>query len=376
MDNVIEFQAREKIVQEASEWIVSFEGEIEIPPEAVAAMNAWMQRSPVHREVLLKMLLMWDGMEVMSALVSPAEDVSSHRRWLARRALVWLASPFLLLSSTIDWFVRNTRQQAQGNIPALASVSVIGLALVLSWWLYAERGFFNSNMYVTAVGESVTHTLDDGSVLWVNTNSKVEVDYRAHSRRIILHRGEAFFQVMHGPNRPFEVYAGARMVRAVGTAFSVSFIEDDIKILVSEGKVDHGRVLMPPQEDGPSAVGGQESSVEVMGSLTVGQSITVPGRDQSVIAELILHEQKEVDHKLAWLKGKLIFSGDTLERVVKEVGRYTSMEIVIVDPNIKTMEIGGQFRVGEVEALFDVLESGFGLDVTRVNERLVHINAK
>ena len=37
---------------------------------------------------------------------------------------------------------------------------------------------------------------------------------------------------------PFEVYAGNRLVRAVGTAFSVRLDKDRVRVVVSEGIVD------------------------------------------------------------------------------------------------------------------------------------------
>jgi transmembrane sensor len=72
----------------------------------------------------------------------------------------------------------------------------------------------------------------------------------------------------------------------------------------------------------------------------------------------------------------LSFSGEPLEQVVAEVSRYTSVTIVISDPSIRSVAIGGYFKAGETEAMFEALETSFGVRVTRVNDRLVYLAAK
>ena len=64
-----------------------------------------------------------------------------------------------------------------------------------------------------------------------------------------------------------------------------------------------------------------------------------------------------------------------LESVVREVSRYTSIEIELVDARLKTLLIGGQFQIGETDALLDVLQTGFGLKVSRISESHVQILA-
>ncbi len=69
----------------------------------------------------------------------------------------------------------------------------------------------------------------------------------------------------------------------------------------------------------------------------------------------------------------LIFEGEPLERVVEEISRYTDTEILITDPAIREIRIGGYFRAGEIEALLAVLEESFGINIERKNAGLIYL---
>ena len=60
----------------------------------------------------------------------------------------------------------------------------------------------------------------------------------------------------------------------------------------------------------------------------------------------------------------------------QEVSRHTPIVIEVTDPKLKKLRIGGQFQAGETDALFDVLESGFGIKINRLSEGHVQLNAK
>src|SRR5258708_24248903 len=90
-----------------------------------------------------------------------------------------------------------------------------------------------SPYYATAIGERKPVTLTDGSKVLLNTDSRIQIDYSAEQRIVRLLQGEAFFEVAHNRARPFLVYAGANVVRAVGTAFSVHVQKSRVAVVVT-----------------------------------------------------------------------------------------------------------------------------------------------
>jgi transmembrane sensor len=59
--------------------------------------------------------------------------------------------------------------------------------------------------------------------------------------------------------------------------------------------------------------------------------------------------------------------------VVNEINRYTSLTIEIFDPALKTLKVGGRFKVSDIEGIFDVLEANFDIQVGRLGDRHIQL---
>jgi transmembrane sensor len=383
MDKISHFPSSLGLEEEACQWIVKFESDDEPSIQDIRAFNAWLCKSPVHRDTLLRLAKTWGDMDVMSGLMIPLGQSLKPKR---SKLKTFTLTPFLFVKETFcalaSWVQKLSRP--------LFALPVLTLIIMLSLSFF-ETGLppeVPNNTYVTSIGEHSKHTLEDGSILSLNSNSKVEVKYTLNKRVIYLFKGEAHFDVTTDPERPFEVYAGNRMVKAVGTAFSVYRLKDNIKVLVTEGKVDLAIIestLVVKPESSPRvrlALNKKlkenpiEKKVTVIASLEAGQSISIPISSNSLNTPVVKYAQGDLVRKLSWLDGRLVFAGESLEEVVAEVSRHTSILIEVADPELRKLRIGGQFQAGETDALFDVLESGFGIKITRVNKGHVQLNAK
>ena len=109
---------------------------------------------------------------------------------------------------------------------------------------------------------------------------------------------------------------------------------------------------------------------EVFLSLDVGQGAHFDQAEQL----LVQLSEKEMDNAQAWRKGTLVFVRDPLSDVVYEVSRYTDITIEITDPDLKNLVMGGRFKAGDLDALLEVLEIGFGVKVIYLNERHVQLS--
>lgn len=84
-------------------------------------------------------------------------------------------------------------------------------------------------------------TLPDGSIVWLNAVSRIEVPatFNKKLREVVLVEGEAFFNVMHDPKLPFIVRIAPLNVQVLGTSFNIRAYQDlrTISVAVATGKV-------------------------------------------------------------------------------------------------------------------------------------------
>ncbi|MEE4362101.1 MAG: FecR domain-containing protein [Pseudomonadales bacterium] len=329
---VVEFPDREAIELEAATWIVR-QGEEDFGVDGAAALAAWLKASERHRDAYRRLTSTWEAAEVLRELDDIADSVevpAPDALWSpARRgALLAMAAALLLAVGVVQFGVLPQRPQPDP-----------------------------SRDYVTAVGEQRTIDLADGTVVRLNTDTALSVHLADDARRVRLLQGEAFFEVAHDPDRPFTVSSRAGSVRAVGTAFATRLKDRE----VLEVTVAEGRVEVTFQSDQPDlAAAPQSAPVEVAAGNTVLYS-----RDRQEVAPA---SETEIDRKLSWRDGVVIFAGESLRTVVDDVSRYTDLEISIADERLESLPIGGYFRVGETEALFESLELVFGINVERVGD--------
>lgn len=336
---------RTTIAEEAREWLIRLDGDDEPSQADIAALNEWVGRSPAHREELSRISAFWNDANILTELSIPLNS--------------------------------RPRRQKPRRLAAAAAVCLLGIGVALTVWLYPQSMVAANGIYATAIGELQVQTLADGSIVQINTDSQVQVDYSDSLRKIRLLRGEAHFDVSDDPDWPFEVYAGKGMVKAVGTAFSVRLSQDKVKVTVSEGRVDLAVVADRVNSQKYQPV------LETIGTLGHGQSavfssqaVNAERRDGgigSIVPEIDTLAEQELARRLSWREGYLVFAGEPLSYVIDEVNRYTPMTIDIADPALSQLRIGGRFKVGELDAMFDVLQSSFGIQVSRLDDQHIQL---
>lgn len=185
-------------------------------------------------------------------------------------------------------------------------------------------------IYKTAIGERLAVTLPDGSVVTLDTDSRLELAYSSTARRVRLVRGQALFEVAPGRALPFQVQARDQLITAVGTVFNVRLERDAVKVALVEGVV---RVQADPDAPRTSS---QAPTRELV--MTAGEIAEVRS------AAPIVARQADVAQAASWRTGRLIFDDAPLSEAVAEINRYTARPIVIVDPSVGSYRVTGVFR--------------------------------
>lgn len=342
MSNLMQFPNPRKIREEACAWIARIDAGLSADDKS--ALDKWLAASPQHVSVLLEMGKLWDEMDVMTELSELFPLNGYERRDHAPRShrREWLAAAALGGVAVLAWWGIGHFRLPEGEA---------------SWQTMTAD-------YETAVGEQKSVQLVDGTTVMLNTNTRVEVQFAHGERNVILARGEASFDVAHDSEHPFDVYAGKRVVHAVGTIFNVQLAaNDDVEIAVTEGRI---RVT---RRD-PSARESLTNMIDRLMSdrvITAGEAVVVKN-DQSTVREL---QPEDIDAKLAWQRGMLVFRGEPLDAVLREVGRYTTVDFELADRKLATLRVGGYFRVGEIDGLLMALQDNFNIRAERRGDHII-----
>ena len=173
--------------------------------------------------------------------------------------------------------------------------------------------------------------LPDGSIARVGADTALSLDFSEGRRRVLVLRGEAYFEVMHGPPSVFTVQANGDDVRDIGTKFNVDIVRDQTRVLVTEGAVE---------------VSGGVDPKPVL--LRQGNQLVVAvGRPRAVQAA-------DLDLAMSWMSGRLVVQGATVEEVAAALQRHTRSRIIVRGALAKR-EISGTFPLTDVnEALATV----------------------
>jgi transmembrane sensor len=366
---VYEFPDRRVIEEEAGAWLIRLDGDEPPTAEERDTLREWLSRSPAHREELRSIAAFWGKMNVLTELAvplgKPDSDVHPAGDKVSRRSIF-----------------------ARPQLGIAAAAVFLGLSVLIATHVQRESVIAGNGLYATAVGQRQTITMADGSIIQLNTNSQVQVEYSERYRNVRLLQGEGYFTVAKNPVRPFRVYAGTGRVEAVGTAFAVYLKDNEINVTVTQGRValaalDSAIALSSDTmgTDAEGAVPGEHYD-HALGTLDAGQRTTIrtlviteDAVAQSVVEPIETVDASELSRLLSWRRGLLIFAGDPLEHVVAEISRYSPVTVEIVDPKLKAIRIGGQFRAGDVDAMLDALQANFHMRVIRLRSNHVQIAA-
>lgn len=287
-------------------------------PRREQELDAWLAASTAHRVAYLRLLAAWQRADRLNALRTP---LSPGRAAAARFAL------------------------PRYSLHRVAAGVLLAVVLGAVSWLWP--GGVEGDRYSTEIGVRGEVSLSDGSRLTLNTNSQVHTAISDRQRTVWLDRGEAYFDVAHEPSRPFVVLAGERRITVLGTRFSVHRHGDQVDVVVEEGRVQIGSNRAAPQAPKP----------------------VIATRNDVVVAEagqiLVLAKSAEqVANDLSWRQGKLVFDQITLAQAAEEFNRYNRQQLVIAEPALAQLRVGGSFAASNVRGFARLLHDGFGLVVS------------
>ncbi len=320
------FPLPDEMVEAAIDWTLRMR--FNVPDENTSrAFEIWLQSDARHAEAWRQMQCAQKGFDALPGdhVMSILEKVSEKRRsrGISRRSAIKLA--FLG-----------------------------GIALVAGWnYQYYLSPSPETDRVVadTQTGERRTLQLSEGTVIELNTDTALRVEFNTLRRHVHLLHGEVFISagkdVESTSRRPFWVETSFGSLEALGTRFNVRLMPESARITVLEGAVRM------------AAASGRGSVAEA------GETWMLDSRDVRQIADFSLNA---VD----WIDGILVAKNMPLADFLAELARYRPGKI-ICDPRVANLKVSGIYHIKDTDKALVILSQSLPVTLTGLVGSRVHV---
>ncbi|THK42502.1 DUF4880 domain-containing protein [Methylophaga sp. SB9B] len=224
---------------------------------------------------------------------------------------------------------RVLRQHKSVSRRQFLSYGGLGIGLGVVGTGYFSSTAINSTDYATHTGEIQDLTLADGTRLFLNTATRVDINFDQKKREILLHEGEVYIETA-SHTAPLTVVSREGVLRPLGTSFSVRTMDKQTRLAVYQGRVQ----IEPAQSNSTSII---ESGL--------GADFTRFSFIQDFVADT---------SNMAWTNHKLAVANMPLNEFIDELSRYRS-GMLRVSPELASLTVTGVFSLLDTDRILKQL---------------------
>jgi len=180
----------------------------------------------------------------------------------------------------------------------------------------------------TLKGQRAKVTLSDGTVVHLNANSSLRYPAKFGATRRVELSGEAFFDVVKNPEKPFYIAGKTTETRVLGTSFNLVEQTDKRNLTVLTGKVAY-----------------RDKQTNRMFTVIPNEQVTLMQDGQ--FEKRTVYAEKYI----AWKDGKILFDNNTLQEIAATLGDWYGIKFQITDKQLARQSFTGRFskpQLGEV----------------------------
>jgi transmembrane sensor len=341
-----------QIVDEATEWLLSLEDRdcaaLRDGVAQPAAFLAWLQRSPEHIRVFLEISYAYQCLGAMSggdlvatdAVAMPANVVNlrSPKRTEKPEDDAWLHA--------LE-YIRSIRppasQRSRWVVASVLAAVAIGTGAWLSGGSFETRAPTASTVFKTQIAERSITQFEDGSAVYLNTATELELHSDRRSRFAHLRSGEVFFQIPPD-SRALRLSVDGLQIDAAAGQLDVRHEAGQTQIAVLEGRLRLSCDCAP-----------QEVVLPAGFQLRIDRE---SGLNQIQPQPLTAYERGNLT---GWRDGQLRFQGQSLATAATQFNRYNRQQLVVADPGVAELPVVGVFSANDVDSFIAALEARFDI---------------
>jgi ferric-dicitrate binding protein FerR (iron transport regulator) len=297
-------------------------------PDDVLLLSRWLNEREENEKTFVRIRSYWTAKVSSCDAVDPNLAMEKIMRRIAEQDALRLRRTFRRI--------------------CISAAAAVILAIVVStltlFYAGSHRGGQTVHNYYTRLTDNhrSVFTLDDGTKITLNKNSRLTwSDGYGQTERRVKIDGEAFFEVTHNPELPFEVAfemenSGDAFIKVLGTTFSVRADATAEKIVATlvEGSicfdVQGKEIALKPEQQLEFAVAGKKVNIR----------------------------RVDLETETAWKDGLLKYKAVSFAKLVEELSQIHDVEIQVTNKKLTnpSVTVSGTFEDGQsIEQIFAVI---------------------
>jgi len=227
----------------------------------------------------------------------------------------------------------------------LTAVAASIVLLFGVWFLWLRKPNIN---VIAEKGQHIEFKLPDGSLISVNSESKISYDKKGYrQKRSLSMEGEAFFNVKKGS--AFSIKTQHAIINVLGTSFNVYARENSFKVSCVTGKI--------------LVISNNENLVIIPGESAIFNNNS-----------LSKYADKNINKITKWREGEFYFENDLLSLIFKEIERQ--FNVTCEFPSFSKMYFTGSFTNKNLVNALDIVCIPMGLTYEIGRNSKIYIREK
>ncbi|WP_020529731.1 FecR family protein [Flexithrix dorotheae] len=321
------------------------------------ALEKWLNQSEENKQVYSELIKYWNIKtnnkdrnrklwEKVSERINEPENLRNGKTGTIQQKAKWfdpyfvkVAASFLIIVVSVFTFYKLNTEVEQEVKPGTEEVMVEKLI---------------------PKGQKSTLTLQDGSVVIVNSGSKFSFKEKfSADQRLVYLEGEAFFDIERDSLRPFIIKTGEITTTVLGTSFNVHAFPQDNKVHVS---VVSGKVKVDINDPADKELN-QDSYFLLPNEMLTRErnsgKITKSGYDYASV--------------IGWKDGMIVFKMAESEEIIQTLSRWYGHDFVFKNGHKIKGKFTGTFKRQSLKTVLEAISIASDFDY-KIEGNTVEIN--
>lgn len=348
----------------------------EVSSEEREFFEAWLQESDEHKEEFGNFVLLWDKIGNTKTPESP--DAGKQFSAIKSKLQSLQTLPSEIIKGRITAKINDVSADQKIDPAAFGTFPNQRLADFIAWPLRIAASIavifliykFALNLnytdlkqippqlnpvsfqmeIVTQKGEKSTVPLSDGTIVYLNANSRLRYPkVFSGTTRMVELIGEAYFSVAHNPMQPFIVSTGQTKTEVVGTEFNVRYRSNKLKLVVAKG-----------------AVKAYKDKSDKFVSITKGKMVTY-SFDKGFSSPV----KVDVHRYTAWRENKLSFVKAPLYEIMSEIESFYNVQVVYENKYVRNKTLTGIFDTDSLDNILSMISLTMDMSISRDGKKII-----